>query len=260
MNGPIEPGLCSVTLRALGTEEVIDLAVATGLTAVEWGGDVHLPPGADAAAALAARCADAGLTCPSYGSYLQVSWEDEAAVARHLDTAAELGAANVRVWCPWGVVPTSPDDERAPVAPALRAIAEAAAERDLTVSVEFHPHTLTETAVSANRLLAEVDAPNLFTYWQPAVGLAVDELLAELVAVTPSLSHLHVFRWDAEGGRLALERGADLWPAAFDAVSEADETGRWTGQRYAFLEFVAGDDPDQLARDAATVRSWLGGP
>ena len=55
-------GLCSVTFRKLPSAEVIERAAAAGLGAIEWGADVHLPPGDPVAAkTLGARCRDAGL-------------------------------------------------------------------------------------------------------------------------------------------------------------------------------------------------------
>ena len=41
----LTPGLVSVSFRPLAGEEIIRLAKETGLAAVEWGGDVHVPAG-----------------------------------------------------------------------------------------------------------------------------------------------------------------------------------------------------------------------
>ena len=38
-------GLLSVTFRNLPFEQIIDLTVQAGLDGIEWGGDVHVPPG-----------------------------------------------------------------------------------------------------------------------------------------------------------------------------------------------------------------------
>ena len=72
----------------------------------------------------------------------------------------------------------------------------------------------------------------------------------------PHLSHLHTFWWLAGGQRLPLADGADLWPTII-AETEATTNG-WSGPRYAFLEFVADDDPAALRPDAATLLGWLG--
>ena len=38
-------GLTSVTFRGLSADSVIDYCKRCGLCAVEWGSDVHVPPG-----------------------------------------------------------------------------------------------------------------------------------------------------------------------------------------------------------------------
>ena len=38
-------GLVSITFRDLEANEIIDLVKKSGLTAIEWGGDVHVPHG-----------------------------------------------------------------------------------------------------------------------------------------------------------------------------------------------------------------------
>lgn len=247
----ITPGLCSVTMRSLHPDQVIALAASNGLGAIEWGGDVHLPPGDERQAEhLARRSTDAGVDVASYGSYLFAGQSDSGEVSRVLDTAVAVRAPNVRVWCPLGLGPTSEGRERAAVVDALQTIVSSAIERRLTVSLEYHQGTLTETAASAGALLEAVGSSALFTYWQPVPGR---DHRAELAAIADDVSHLHVFRWAEDGTRLALSDGADLWPEAFASLG----SGRWARTRVAFLEFVRDDDPDQLAADAATLRAWL---
>ena len=249
----IRPGLCSVTLRALGPDEVIRLAVAAELEAIEWGADVHLPPGDLASAtALGRRCRDAGIDCASYGSYLFAGRLAPGGVVAVLDSAVALGAPNVRVWTDW-VGPEPEAAVRGRIVDELREITSEAVQHRLTVSLEFHPGTLTETAGSTLALLDEVGAPDLFTYWQPPTGLSVDGLLASWQAVRHRVSHLHVFRWHSHEERLPLAEGEDLWPTLLDDVSPT----AWPFDRVAFLEFVRNDDPAQVAADARVLRGWL---
>lgn len=245
-------GLCSVTFRSLTPDDVVDVAVSAGVEGIEWGADVHVPPGdAEAATALARRCGDAGIAIPSYGSYLAAGKSSAAKVAPVLDTAAALGAGNVRVWCPFGSPPGSDGAGFAETAAALAAWSADAEARDLTLSLEFHVDTFTETAASTARLLAAAGRPsNLFTYWQPVRG---HDPVAEAAAVAADLSHVHVFHWRDDGERRPLAEGDATWPTVLSSVTD----GRWAGDRYAFLEFVRGDDPDQLRADAATLRGWL---
>ncbi|MGZ4710554.1 MAG: TIM barrel protein, partial [Acidimicrobiales bacterium] len=167
-SGSVRAGLCSVTLRAQTVAEVAALAATAGLTAIEWGGDVHVPAGDDLAAAEARRCAeDAGLTVVSYGSYLSCTPNVDRHVGPVLDTTEALGTRAVRVWCPPGIEPGARAEDRAAVADAVAAVAVAAEGRGIDVYLEFHGGTITATAASTVALLDAVDAPNLFTAWQP---------------------------------------------------------------------------------------------
>lgn len=257
----LRSGLCSVTLRDRSWEEVLRFTTAASLEAVEWGADVHVVPGdLETAREVARGCADAGVDCPSYGSYLWAGAGDGrgiSATAEVLDTAAVLGATTVRMWCRAGLEPQeATDEQRRAVARDIAAVADEAARRDLSIALEHHPGTLTLDAASTRRLLEEVGRSNVYAYWQPRPGVPADVALGELAALAPDLAHLHVFTWRAGGERLALHEGAELWEPALALASE--QCGRWHEPRVAYLEFVAGDDPVRLAEDAATLRRWLG--
>lgn len=258
----IRPGLCSVTFRELATDEIIDLATNAGIAGIEWGADVHVKPGdLDTARAVADRSTTSGVACASYGTYLgaRSPITDTAEVKKACDTAAALGATNLRVWPMLGAPSAIDDDERAPITAGITTAAAVAADHGMTVGLEYHTKTITDSATSTLRLLDEVAATNLFTYWQPNwwtdSGADVDARLADLAAIDRSLSHLHVYSWESSGERFPLAEGVELWPAAFAAANEA--ASDWPQPRYAFMEFVADDDPDQFYRDAATLRSWL---
>jgi sugar phosphate isomerase/epimerase len=256
----IRPGLCSITFRGLSTQEIVRLAAGAGLSGIEWGADVHVPPGAIAEAeSVASMCADAGIACPSYGSYLRAGSTDDATTGGHdavFDTAVALGAGNVRVWSDWIAVADATADRRKAIADDLARSSAMAADRGLTISTEYHALTLTETAPSTLQLLVESESPpNLYTYWQPMDALDPGDNLDELARVRDHVSHLHVFWWANFAERFPLADGAALWPDAFALVDE--RANRWGADRYAFLEYVRGDDPAQLLEDAAALRSFL---
>jgi sugar phosphate isomerase/epimerase len=248
----VTAGLCSVTMRQLSVEEVARLAAEAGLRAVEWGGDVHVPPGDQAAIRRAVTATGvAGLECASYGSYLLADGDGaEATTRRALDTAVALGAPNVRVWTPFGVDPGSPRTSE--VVDALTIVAALAAERDLRIGLEHHAHTLTATVASTLDLLAAVDATNVFAYWQPPYWLparAPSADAADVASLGHRLSHLHVYEWASAEDRRPLAEGEARWRAVLAAVDDRPRT--------AFLEFVAGDDPGALLADARTLHAWL---
>lgn len=252
----IVPGMCSVTFRSLTVDEVAALVHECGLGAIEWGADVHVPPG-DTASISRARAASAGVST-SYGSYLFAGGIDVSPgeVASVMDTAVGLGCTMVRVWTPFGVLPG--DARRSEIVERLHAAAAVGAERGLTLGLEFHGGTLTETASSTRSLLADVGATNLMTYWQPPYWRSErripDDDVADVVALGDMVTNVHVYEWTSapELRRRPLAEGAARWPAVLDAL---DVVGG--PQRAALLEFVADDDPDRFRRDAATLRSWI---
>jgi sugar phosphate isomerase/epimerase len=254
----IVPGLCSVTFRASTVDEVVRLAVGARLEAIEWGGDVHVPHG-DVGAAKRARDATeaAGLECASYGSYCFADANATPAVVEPvLDVAVELGAANVRVWAPFGAERGSA--RTGEVVDALGPIVAAAAERELQLSLEFHGGTLTATVDGALGLLGAVGAATLWTYWQPPYWAegerSAEDDASAVAALAPRLSHLHVYEWTGPEQRRPLAEGEARWRAVLDAVSGA---GEWSRARCAFLEFVRDDDPAALMADAAVLRRVL---
>lgn len=256
------PGLCSAAVGHLEPAEVIELAAAAGLEAVEWGGDRHVPPGATRVAErLGERCRAAGVATPSYGSFLVAGAPDtdDDVVAVTLDTAVALRAPNVRVWTPLGEPPSVQPRRRLEITRAVAAVAEAAARRSLTVSLEFNPATLTRTAASTLQLLDDVGSDVVFTTWQP-VWPAPDgeEPMASLAALVHRMSHVYVHhRYAAVGS--ALADGAEVLAPALELVRNA--FGTWAGARVALLAAVAGDTPDEmataLAADAATLGDWV---
>jgi sugar phosphate isomerase/epimerase len=252
----IQAGLCSITLRKLEADAVLKLAVEAGLDAIEWGADVHAPPDdIRSARALAERCAAVGLRCPSYGSYFFAGRTPPDALPALLDTAEALGATTLRIWAELGVEPDAAADDRRRVTEAVAHAVALAAERELSVGLEFHPGTLTHTAASALELLRTVEHPRLFSYWQPLPGDSLERSLSELSSLLPDLAHLHVFSWDPDPQhRRPLAHLEAMWRSALELARVA---GRFVADRIAYLEYVPDDEPAELVRDAATLRSWL---
>lgn len=244
-------GMCSVTLRRLSADEVLDVAAAAGLACVEWGADQHVPPGdLRAAAEIRRRGRDLGIDVASYGSYFRAGADDPADFDEVLAAALALGAPRVRIWAgTTGSADATAAQRRAVVAGA-RAAAARAADVGVQVAFEFHDGTLTDTTRAALDLLDEVGAAG--TYWQPPLGVPDDRALAGLSVVLDRVSAVHVFSWWPRYERLALPAREALWRGAFDLLRTR---GRDTD---ALLEFVPGDDPAAVAGEAAALRRLAG--
>ncbi len=246
-------GLCSITFRQKSINEIVDLCREAGVEAIEWGGDVHVPPGDPAAAETARSTTEAaGLKVCSYGSYYRGDAEagDFAPV---LASARALGAPVIRVWAGRRGSDQADAAYREEVASCLRQAVEAASGANLTVALEYHGGTLTDTRESAHQLLAEVGRPELRLYWQPRTGGRFEDDLTELEAALPHLSHVHVFHWGPDGwqDRRSLAEGRGDWKAYIERIAT---TGT---DRSLIFEFVKDDADAQLTEDVQTLRSIL---
>lgn len=245
-------GLTSVTFRELSPQAIVALAAEAGLDAIEWGGDIHVPPGnPHRASEIAAMTVEAGLAVSSYGSYYRLGEEANGGVrfADVLRTAEALAAPSIRVWA--GTRGAAAADEawwELMAADAAR-IAGAAEASGIRVDFEYHNGTLTDTAAGALRLLEQAAHPNLGLYWQPADSQDVLRAVEELHALAPYLHHLHVFHW-VSSRRCPLEEGRAAWKRYLAAAANAPGLG----MGYALLEFVVDDSPEAFKADARILR------
>lgn len=245
-------GLCSITFRKLSPLEILQLASAAGLQAVEWGGDIHVPPGDLAIARIVRRqTEEAGLKISSYGSYYRVgSSKDFPAV---LDSAQELGVPAIRVWAGTRGSRETSREEREAILEDAKYCADQARAAGLTLDFEAHDHTLTDDAESVISLMRELPDSSIRFSWQPPHGKSPGETLATLHTVLPRLGHVHVFEWwPGPETRLPLAHGEKRWRQFLGLADTAKGTGRC-----ALLEFIPGDDPTSLAREAKILREML---
>jgi len=248
----LRPGLASVTFRKLAALDVLRLAREARLEGIEWGGDVHVPPGDVALAQeIAAATTKAGLAVSSYGSYYRVGDDEPGSFEAVLETALALSAPMIRVWAGRRGSAQADADYRRRVSEDSARIAALAGRAGLQVAFEFHGQTLTDTPASARDLLESASAAGLGCYWQPAIECSLEQNLHSLRTVLPWLANLHVYHWDPQGRRLPLSEGQAQWRQYFE-LARQDRQPRWV-----LLEFVAGDDPAHLVREARSLIELL---
>ena len=187
----ITSGLVSVTFRELSPSEIVRLTAKAGMDGIEWGGDIHVPPGQiTLAREVYQMTADAGLKALSYGSYYRVGEKEEKPFEAILETASELHTRVIRVWA--GRRASAEADQKywEHVINESRRIAELARAKEMTIAYEFHGGTLADTDETAVRLVKEVAHPHMKSYWQIPMDRDAE---ASLNAVLPWLVNIHVF-------------------------------------------------------------------
>lgn len=254
----LSSGLLSVTFRRFGAAEIVAWSREAGLAGIEWGGDVHVPHGQVALAReVAARTRDAGLRVSAYGSYYRAGFSEAGGLAfdRVLESAIALGAPVVRVWAGVTGSAEATPSVRDTVVGDLRRIADLAAGAGVTVATEWHGGTLTDTAESTLRLLAEVGGAKLQSFWQPRLGATAEQGLADLRALGERLAHVHAFHWwPTHADRRPLREGETDWRVYLRHLATLP------GDRFVSLEFLPEETREDLLRDAAVLRRWLASP
>ena len=248
----MKTSLISVTFRKKSVEEIVALAKNAGLDAIEWGGDVHVPPTDEAAIAKAkALCDENGLEISAYGSYYRATNEEDFAPV--LQAALKLKTPILRIWAGKGMAHSSqcsPED-RAIFTANIKKAVQMAEGTGIIVATEFHPNTLTDDIDSALQLLADV--PGLYTYWQPRHNQSVEECISDIRRLGKKCVNVHIFQRDAENKKVALVDGKDRWAAYLPevkAVTDCQSVG---------LEFVMGDTDEQFYADAEIVKELVKG-
>lgn len=254
----------TVTFRALAPEEIVPLVKEESIDTIEWAGDVHVPPNdPDRAKAVKALCEREQIHTVSYGSYYPCDlggggngpFRFNAGAEATLETAKALGAKAIRVWGGRQGSGAASPEYREEVARCLQDFCDKAAADGMTVHLEFHKNTLTDTAGSALALLETVARKNLYSYWQPRHGESVESNLADIARLAKYLSHVHIFHWllqeDGKIDRRPLKEGTSRWQAYLAALI------RLPGERYGMIEFVCGDELSQFREDAGLLRSLL---
>ena len=246
----LKTGLVSISFRNLEPEEITALAAKCGLDAIEWGGDVHVPHGdTRRAMEVGEMTRKAGLEVSAYGSYYRLT-DREGTPEGVIASAKALGAPMIRVWAGNRGSAEASCEDRDMVIRNARRMADMARDAGIGLVFEFHGGTLADSAESVRGLLKDMGKSNVFTHWQPPVGMPDEECTESLRAVSGSVPYIHVFTWkDRE--RLPLEDGTEKW---LPLLREADGWGR---DIHAMLEFVMNDDPGQLEKDAECLRRWL---
>ncbi len=250
------PGLVSITYRQYSPEQLIALCKNNSLTAIEWGGDVHVPHGdLDTAARVAQMTRAAGLSMPSYGTYYKAGAYGEnyrTEFEKILQTACVLGTPALRLWAGSKNSEDLTSDERESLIRELRDCADLAAEHGKLITFERHNGTLTNRAASALAMLLEIGRENVRTHWQPSQFLTHEENCEGLSLLLPYIDCVHVFAWEGKNSqRFPLADHHDRWADYLSILKGAAQ------DISMLMEFTPKNDPAEFRAEAETLLSWL---
>lgn len=248
----IKRGIVSVTFRNKSVDEIIDITKRAQLDAIEWGGDIHVPPNnLEHANEVAKKTKEANLTVAAYGSYYRLGTNTD--FKPILETAKILDTKVIRTWLGVKGSANTSKEERATIVREGKEISKLALDHGIKVAFECHGGTLSDTLPSYIDLLEEIETA--YAYFQPYASMPMDEVNKYLDALIPYLTNIHVFNWKLENNQIhrhAMEDGGQYWIDIFNYIKEKSKI-----DHYALLEFVKGDSDLQFLEDAKALKDFL---
>lgn len=248
-------GLTSISFRALDYKEIVDMCEENKVDMIEWGGDVHVPPGdLKVAKEVGEITRSRGMKTFSYGSYYHLSRNEniKQSFSNILDTAEALGCELIRIWTGNTTKIEDIEQEYKKNVAELKIICEMASERNIMIGMEYHRDTLTETKEMTLKLLEGVNMDNLYTYWQPNPDISHEERLEEIRLLQKYICNVHVFHWVAgeEGDiRMPLSAGRKEWSQYWDLLKDCNCPG--------IIEFVKDDKVKQFEEDIQELKGII---
>ena len=242
-------GLVSVSFRHLEPEEIIKAALEAGLSCIEWGSDIHAPcDDLEKLHYIASLQRQYGIRCCSYGTYFRLGDTPISQLPAYISAAKLLGTNILRLWCGNKSSDKYTDDEKEALFSQCREAATIAQRSCVTLCMECHIKSFTETADGALELMQAVNSPSFQMYWQPNQFRTVDENIRYAQALQPYITHIHVFQWK-ERNRYPLRTGIDEWQTYLRTIG---------GDHTLLLEFIPDDDIRSLPAEAEALKSLTG--
>lgn len=237
-------GLVSVSFRQHSPEEILRAMKETGLSCIEWGSDIHAPCNdVKRLKELKKLQHDYGINCCSYGTYFRLGITDLNELECCAAAAKTLGTDILRVWCG----DKSPDlyskDEKNRLFETSRKAAEIAKKLGVTLCMECHNNTYTQTLDGALELMNKVSSPNFQMYWQPNQFTDVETNVIYAKNISPYVKNIHVFNWEG-ANKYPLCEAKDTWKEYLCCFYEP---------KTLLLEFMPDGNIESLAMEAQAL-------
>ncbi len=241
-------GLVSVSFRQNTPLEIIQECSNCGISAIEWGSDVHAPADdMNRLIEIAKLQSEYGIECSSYGTYFRVGVNKTEEIYAYIKAAKRLGTRTLRIWSGNKGSADTDESEKAALFAECKALARIAESEDVVLCTEFHGGTYTDTAESTLELICAIGSKKFKTYWQPNQHKTAEENLSWAEKVANVTENIHVFNWEGNK-KYPLTEAMDTWKGYFS---------RFSGERYALLEFMPDGKIESLKCEADALRKIL---
>ncbi len=240
--------MVSISYRELDFEDVLRIMSDAGLKYVEWGSNAQAPQNDIQKLQLIAEAqAKYGIQCCSYGTYFYLGITPIEELPDYIRAAKMLGTNILRLWAGKKTKDMCSQQEKDLLFNQCKLAAKIAEAAGVTLCLECHRNSYTETAQGAFELMQVVDSEAFRMYWQPDPYVSVEENIAYARLIQPYTVHLHAFHIKRSTS-YPLAEGAEEWKLYLK---------EFTGDHLALLETLPDQRPETLQREADSLRSIL---
>ena len=242
-------GLVSVSFRQHSPKEILQAMRSAGLSAIEWGSDIHAPcADREKLHQIAALQKQYGILCCSYGTYFRLGETPIEELEAYIDAAEILGTDILRLWCGRKSGAAMTPQERSDLVAICQSAAAIAQARGMKLCMECHKNTFTEKPDDALWLMETVNSPCFRMYWQPFQWQNPKENLENAGKLASCTEHIHVFHWQGNQ-RLPLADATEQWHGYLK---------QFTTPRTLLLEFMPDDQITSLPMEANALKTIIG--
>ena len=237
-------GLVSISFRRYSPREILDAMRQTDLSCIEWGSDIHAPCRDDAKLhELAKLQNEYGVSCCSYGTYFRLCKDDLCELEYYANAAKILGTNTLRIWCGDKRRELCSEDEKTELIKTSERAVCLAQKLDITLCMECHNNSYTETLDGALELMNIISSPNFLMYWQPNQFADFETNIKYAKQISPYVKNIHVFNWQGTN-KYPLGEGKDAWIKYLSCFEDA---------KTLLLEFMPDDRIETLKIEAQAL-------
>ena len=208
------------------------------------GSDVHAPYNEPEKLRYIAKAqAEAGIVCPSYGTYFKLGVDDVELLHGYAEAARILGTDILRLWCGNKNYTDLTPEEREFMIGECKKAAKIAEEEGVVLCMECHQKSFTNVLEGALDLMRSVNSPAFRMYWQPSTTAPVEDNIRYALGIKDYVDTIHVFYYK-DGKKAHLSEGIEDWGKYLEIFDR---------DKKLLLEFMPDGSPDSLAGEAAAL-------